>query len=94
MLVAQYSNSSSFDGVTSDPFEMLIPAARSNSSRLHGDDAGDRLPDNFINLVVPDSDVGTVAVDGTAGSARVASRRSGSTGFSGAQVDVSSASTT
>ena len=88
VLVAQYSNSSSFDGVTSDPFEMLIVPLEQFliGSTVATPDSG--FAQNFINLVVPDSDIGNVAVDGTPVPA-AAFTPIGSTGFSGAQVDVS-----
>ena len=35
ILVAQYSNGSTFDGVTSDPFMMLVPPLRAVPGRLH-----------------------------------------------------------
>lgn len=87
VLVAQYSNGTTFDNATSDPFEMLISPLEQflQGSTVSTPASGFRS--NFINLVVPDVDIGNVAVDGTA----VPSGQFtpiGSTGFSGAQVDV------
>jgi hypothetical protein len=86
LLVAQYSNGSTFDGVTSDPFEMLIPPYEQflNQYTVTTPAAGFRT--NEINLVVPDAAVGSVTVDGTAipPSAFVPI----GSGFSGTQVDV------
>jgi Ca2+-binding RTX toxin-like protein len=88
ILVGQYSNSSSFDGANADPFEMLIPPLEQFLARYTVTTPATGFQNNFINLVVPDSQVGNVAVDGTAvpGSEFAPI---GSSGFSGAQVDVS-----
>lgn len=88
ILVAQYSNGTDFDNVTSDPFEMLISPLEQflQGSTVSTPASGFRR--NFINLVVPDADIGNVAVDGTPVAAGDFTPI-GSTGFSGAQVDVS-----
>jgi len=88
ILVAQYSNSSSFDGVTSDPFEMLIPPLEQFLPGYTVTTPASGFPSNFINLVVPDSAVGSAAVDGAAVPPGEYAPI-GSSGFSGAQVDVS-----
>ena len=88
ILVGQYSNSSSFDNVTSDPFEMLIPPLEQFLARYTVTTPASGFPNNFLNVVVPDSDVGNVAVDGAAVPPSEFAAIP-STGFSGAQVDVS-----
>ena len=87
ILVAQYSNGSSFDGVTSDPFEMLIPPTEQFGDQYTVTTPASGFRENFINLVVPDPDVGTVAIDGTAVPSG-AYTAIGSSGFSGSQNDV------
>ena len=89
ILVGQYSNSTSFDNAPNgDPFEMLIPPLEQFLPRYTMTTPASGFATNVINLVVPDSDVGNVSVDGTAvpGSAFTPI---GSSGFSGAQQDVS-----
>jgi Ca2+-binding RTX toxin-like protein len=87
ILVAQYSNGGSFDGTISDPFMMLIPPTEQFGDQYTVTTPASGFRSNFINLVVPDPDVGTVAIDGTP----VPSgdyTPIGSSGFSGSQNDV------
>lgn len=86
LLVAQYSNGSTFDNVTSDPFEMLIPPYEQFLNQYTVTTPASGFVTNEINLVVPDAAVGAVTVDGTAIPAG-AYVPIGS-GFSGTQVDV------
>jgi IgGFc binding protein len=87
--LAQYSNSSSFDGTTGDPFMIIIPPYQQfetgytittpvNSETVFG---------NYVNLVVPKSAVGLVAVDGTPVPA-AEYNPIGSSEFEGVQVDL------
>jgi len=64
VLVAQYSNSSSFDGVTSDPFEMLIPPFEQFLANYTVTTPATGFATNFINVVVPNAAIGTVSIDG------------------------------
>lgn len=85
ILVAQYSNGSSFDGVTSDPFMMLIPPFEQFLAdyTVSTPASGFRL--NFINVVAPTGTV--INLDGSPISAGSFSPIDLS-GFSGAQVPV------
>jgi len=87
VLVAQYSNGTTFDNVTSDPFMMLVPPFEQFQTgyTVSTPDAG--FATNAANLVVPDASVGEVSVDGTAVPAS-AYTAIGTSGFSGAQVDL------
>jgi hypothetical protein len=87
--LAQFSNSSSFDDTTGDPFMIIIPPYQQfeagytittpvNSQTVFG---------NYVNLVVPESAVGLVEIDGTAVPAAEYSPI-GSSGFDGAQVNL------
>ena len=87
--LAQYSNSSSYDNTTGDPFMIGVPPYQQfeteytvttpvNSSTVFG---------NYINLTVPKSAVGLVKVDGTAVPSAEYSAI-GSSGFYGAEVSV------
>lgn len=88
VLVAQYSNSSTFDSVTSDPFMMLIPPFEQFLASYTVTTPASGFTTNFINVVVPNASVGIVTLDGTpiAGAAYTAIP---GTGFSGARVPVS-----
>ena len=91
ILVAQYSNSSSFDGVTSDPFEMLIPPYEQFLSSYTISTPATGFDPNYVNVVAPNAGVGLITLDGVpipAGSYTPI----GASGFSGAQVLISSGS--
>ena len=64
VLVAQYSNGTTFDNVTSDPFMMLIPPYEQFLASYTVTTPASGFNTNFINLVVPDAAVGSVVVDG------------------------------
>jgi hypothetical protein len=87
VLVAQYSNSSSFDGVTSDPFQTLIPPKEQFLAGYTVTTPASGFPTNFINIVAPNAIVGTINLDGSAIPSASFSPI-GSSGFSGAQVAV------
>jgi len=87
ILVAQYSNGTTFDDVTSDPFEMLIPPFEQFLSRYTVTTPASGFSTNFINVVAPDAAVGSITIDGDAIPAASFTPISG-TGFSGAQVAV------
>ena len=84
VLVAQYSNGTTFDNVTSDPFMMLIPPFEQflASYTVTTPDSG--FDPNFINLVVPDAAVGNVLLDGVAVPA-ASYTAIGTSGFQGTQ---------
>jgi hypothetical protein len=84
VLVAQYSNSSTFDNVTSDPFEMLIPPFEQFLASYTVTTPATGFPVNYINLVVPNAAVGSVKLDGVAIPASAYTPISGSS-FSGTQ---------
>gem|GEM_PF-2227181 len=87
ILLAQYSNGTTFDSVTSDPFMMLIPPYEQflSSYTVTTPESGFRF--NYINVVVPNSAIGSLRLDGVA---VPTSRFSaiGASGFSGAQLTV------
>lgn len=87
VLVAQYSNGSSFDGVTSDPFEMLIPPFEQFLAAYTVTTPASGFPVNFINIVVPNAAVGSVTLDGVAVPVASYTPVPGTT-FSGAQLPV------
>lgn len=88
ILVAQYSNSSSYDGVTSDPFMMLIPPFEQFLGAYTVTTPASGFAINYVNVVAPNGAVGVITLDGSPipSSSFVAI---GSSGFSGAQVAVS-----
>lgn len=87
VLVAQYSNGSTFDGVTSDPFMMLIPPFEQFLASYTVTTPASGFSSNFINLAVRNAAVGSVELDGTAIPAG-SFTPIGSSGFSAAQVAV------
>jgi len=87
ILVTQYSNSSSFDNVTSDPFEVVIPPFEQFLAGYTITTPATGFPINFINVVAPDVAVGTIRLDGTVIPAADFTSI-GSSGFSGAQVAI------
>lgn len=87
ILVAQYSNSSSFDGVTSDPFEVLIPPFEQFLNSYTVTTPATGFSANFINVVAPTASLGTVKLDGVVVPGGSFTPIPGST-FSGAQLAV------
>ena len=66
VLVAQYSNGTDWDGVTSDPFMMLIPSAAQFVQSYTFATPGSGFPDNYANVVAltADAAAGAVLLDG------------------------------
>jgi hypothetical protein len=88
--LAQYSNSSSYDGTTGDPFMINIPPYDQFETgyTITTPVESETVFTNYLNLVVPDSEVGLVKLDGTAISAGEYNTI-GTSGFEGVQVDIS-----
>jgi len=87
ILVAQFSNSSTYDGVTSDPFMMLVPPVAQFQTGYTVTTPAEGFPSNFLNIVAPDAEAGSIRVDGTVVPAAAFSPI-GTSGFRSAQVDV------
>ena len=89
VLVAQNSDGTSFDGApNADPSEMLIPPDQQFLNSYTVATAPDSRFTNHLNVVAPNAEVGSVVVDGVAiGTGSFTAI--GSSGFSGAQVEVS-----
>ncbi len=66
ILVSQYSAGSDFDGITSDPFMMVIPPVEQYMSQYYFTTLGgdDGFSNGFINLIVPSSSQHSVKLDG------------------------------
>ncbi len=73
ILVAQYSNSENFDGQQGDPFEKIVSpieefgkqytvGIKSYVNSSNSDDPG--FDENFVNLIVPNSAIGSVEMNG------------------------------
>lgn len=87
ILVSQYSNGTQYDGVTSDPFMMLVTPTEQFLSGYTFTTPASGFAQNYVNVVVPTSAVGQVTLDGAA----VPSGQFtaiGSSGLSGAQLDL------
>lgn len=87
VLVAQYSNGSSYDGVTSDPFMMIIPPYEQFLASYTVTTPASGFTGNYINVVAPSAAVGNITLDGTAIPA-ASFTQIGSSAFSGAQLPV------
>ena len=87
ILVAQYSNSTSFDNVTSDPFMMLIPPYEQFGADYTISTPAEGFATNYVNVVAPAAAVGDVILNG-APIAPTLFQPIGSSGFHGAQVPV------
>lgn len=87
VLVAQYSNGSQFDGVTSDPFQMLVPPFEQYLNSYTVTTPASGFAKNFINVVVPTAELSTFRLDGNPVDLSQFSTIAGSA-FSGAQLPV------
>jgi IgGFc binding protein/Bacterial Ig-like domain (group 1) len=87
--LAQYSNSSSFDNTTGDPFMITIPPFQQFETgyTITTPVESETVFANYVNLVVPSSAVGAIKIDGTVVPASEF-HPIGSTGFDGAQVSI------
>ena len=90
ILVGQYSNGTEWDGVTSDPFMMLIPTAEQFVQAYTFATPGTGFPANWANVVAetPDAAGGAVLLDGASVPAEAFTALAG-TGFSAAQLPIS-----
>ncbi len=87
ILLAQYSNGTTYDGVTSDPFMMLVSPTEQFLSDYTFTTPASGFGENFVNVVAPTASVGDVKLDGAVVPGG-AFTPIGSTGFSGAQFDL------
>ena len=86
-LVAQYSNSTSYDGVTSDPFEMLINSTEQfqRAYTVTTPSSNPTAYTNYINVAAQASDFSSCKVDGNP---ITTFTPIGTTGYDGAEVPV------
>ena len=87
VLVAQYSNGTAFDGVTSDPFETLIPPNEQFLANYTVTTPASGFLINYINIVAPNAMVGAINLDGSP-IPSASFLPIGSSGFSGTAVPV------
>ena len=64
ILVTQYSNSTTFDGATSDPFEVLVPPFEQFLNSYTVTTPATGFTENFINVVAPTASLATINLDG------------------------------
>ncbi|MDR1265615.1 MAG: hypothetical protein LBK42_08680 [Propionibacteriaceae bacterium] len=63
--VAQYSNGSDWDGVTSDPFMVMIPPQEQGfTTSIFATPTTTPFVSNFVNIAVPTADTAQVTLDG------------------------------
>ncbi len=90
ILAVQYSNSSSYDGVTSDPFMALVPAiSQYDTSHIIQTPNGFT---NYINIVVPTANIGDILLDGVAIASSKFTVVAGNPTYSTAQIQISQGS--
>ncbi len=65
ILVGQYSRSSQADNVVSDPFFALVPPDEQFLNSYVVSAGTSNIPNNYLNITSPTSNIGTVRVDGT-----------------------------
>lgn len=86
-LLTQFSASSSFDGVTSDPFMMLVPPSEQFLSKYSfttlGQDVG--FVNSFVNVVIPTESINSLELNKSVVDPTLFSPI-GQSGFSGAQI--------
>lgn len=89
IMVAQYANSSTFDNAMGDPFMSVLTPFEQYLGDYHFSTPTSGFENNFVNITVPMEGVGKIALDGKA----IPGDNFfpiGSSGFSGAQLDISS----
>jgi len=91
ILVSQYSNGSSFDNVTSDPFMALVPAVTQYDNK-HIINTPSGFTD-YINVIAPTSAINDIKLDGVDIDSNEFIAVSGTT-YSAAQIQISSGSHT
>jgi hypothetical protein len=87
VLVAQFSNSTSFDNVLGDPFMMLVPPFEQFLGSYTVTTPASGFAENFVSVVAPDAAVGSVTLDGVPIPAEDYAPI-GTSGFSGVAVPV------
>ncbi len=87
ILVTQYSNSTTYDNVTSDPFEVVVPPFEQFLAGYTITTPATGFATNFINVVASNTAVGTIMLDGSVIPADDFTPI-GSSGFSGTQVPI------
>ena len=89
----QYSNSSSYDGERPDPSDITIPPTEqflnSYTVATEPDGADPAITENYLNIVVPTSEVASIDLDGADIPSSDFTAIAG-TSYSGAQVAVES----
>ncbi|MEN1678275.1 MAG: putative Ig domain-containing protein [Planctomycetota bacterium] len=63
-LVAQFSNGTSFDNVTGDPFMALVPPFEQFTNTYTVSTPASGINNNFINVVAPTSAIGAIRLNG------------------------------
>jgi hypothetical protein len=85
ILVAQYSNGTTYDNVSSDPFMMLVSPYEQYLTSYTVTTPASGFTPNFVNVIAPAAGVASLTLDGTAINASLF-KQIGSSGYSGAQV--------
>jgi len=86
ILVLQYSNGTSYDGVTSDPFMTIVPAVNQYDTR-HVIQTPVGFT-NYVNIVVLTANTGDILLDGVEILSSEFTAVSGNTAYSAAQIQI------
>ncbi len=65
IIVAQFSNSSSYDGITSDPFMMLIPPFEQYLGNYTLSTPASGFVGHYLNIIAPQGGIASVELDGS-----------------------------
>jgi len=90
IMALQYSNGTTYDGVTSDPFMTLVPAINQFDTRhIINTPSGFT---NYVNIVVPTANIGNITMDGTLINSSNFTPVTGNTAYSTAQLSITEGS--
>jgi hypothetical protein len=90
IMALQYSNGTSYDGVTSDPFMTLVPAINQFDTRhIINTPTGFT---NYVNIIVPTANIGNITMDGTLIASSEFTPVTGNSAYSTAQLSITEGS--
>jgi streptogramin lyase len=88
ILVAQYSNGTNYDGVSADPFMMIVPPYEQYLLSYTVTTPSSGYAPNYVNIIAPTAGLSSLKVDGTAVSSSLFTQINSSS-YSGGQIPVS-----
>lgn len=85
ILVMQYSNGTTYDGASSDPFMMLVPPFEQYLTGYTITTPASGFSPNYVNVIAPTAGASSITLDGTSITSSLF-KQIGSSSYSGAQV--------